>query len=504
MNKKLITTGNWTPEIINDYYECIEKIALDKFKLKTYPNRIEIINSNQMLEAYSTHAMPVMYNHWRYGKDLVRNKTAYDTGRMNLAFEVVINSNPCIAYLMEENSIPMQALVIAHACFGHNSFFKNNYLFKNWTEADFINDYLLFARNYVEKCEELYGAEEVETFLDACHALELYGIDKYKRKRQQSEIEAEKQRLENILFTNKNYDDVIHQTTRSNKNDIVDDLTIDNSLKSFSSMEPEENVLYFLEKNAPYLHQWQRELIRIVRKVSQYFYPQRQTKLMNEGWATFMHYNIINELYDKGLVDEGFMLEILEIHSSVIAQPTYRHPYYNKIGINVYSLGFNMFMDIKRICENPTEEDKQYFPDFAGNPDWISVCTYAMENFRDESFVLQYLSPRLIRKYKLFAFKNEKESKYYEISAIHNHKGYSKIREKLSKMFNFSENVPDIYVKNVELKTRTLNLIHNSNNKMFLDKVQTERTLNYLKTIWKFDVKLESVCNGQIYQTFKV
>ena len=100
-----------------------------------------------------------------------------------LAYEIVINSNPCIAYLMEENTMTMQALVIAHACYGHNSFFKGNYLFRQWTNADAILDYLVFARRYVMECEERHGAAAVEEVLDACHALMRHGVDRYRRPR---------------------------------------------------------------------------------------------------------------------------------------------------------------------------------------------------------------------------------------------------------------------------------------------------------------------------------
>lgn len=120
--------------------------------------------------------------------------------------------------------------------------------------------------------------------------------------------------------------------------------------------EPQENILYFMEKNAPLLEPWQREVLRIVRKVSQYFYPKKQAQIMNEGWATFWHYTILNHLYDEGKVTERFMMEFLHSHTNVVYQPPYNSPYYN--GINLYALGFAMFQDIKRICQTPTEEDR--------------------------------------------------------------------------------------------------------------------------------------------------
>lgn len=497
MTEKLPTTGEWTSEILNRYYEEIEKIAVEDFQLSTYPNQLEIISSDQMLEAYSTHAMPIMYNHWRFGKDFVSNKNAYDKGQMNLAYEVVINSSPCIAYLMEENSIMMQALVTAHACFGHNSFFKNNYLFKNWTDAHFIVDYLAFAKKYVTMCEEKHGQDKVEMFLDACHAIELYGVDKYKRSRSTASIEEESNKLKNLLFAEAAYDDVIAQTISKKPKVKARDF-----LARLQSMEPEENLLYFLEKNAPYLEEWQREILRIVRKVAQYFYPQRQTRLINEGWATFCHYNIMNRLYDKGLVDDGFMLEFIESHTGVTAQPTYSHPYYSKMGINVYSLGFRMFQDIKRICMEPTEEDREWFPDFAGNGKWVETTKWAMENFRDESFIQQFLSPHLIRHYRMFAIEDLSEADEITITDIHDRKGYANIREKLAKMFDLMELVPNLQVTSVNPTTRGLTLTHISPDKVTLDKGDIGMVMVYLKYIWGFDVRIFSETdNGTVFDT---
>lgn len=176
-----ISTGSeWTFELIQQYDDEIARCA-EEFGLDTYPNQIEVISAEQMMDAYSSVGMPVGYHHWSFGKQFLNTSKGYQRGQMGLAYEIVINSNPCIAYLMEENTLPMQALVIAHACYGHNSFFKGNYLFRTWTDASAIIDYLVFARNYVAECEERHGVEAVEEILDSCHALMNYGVDRYKR-----------------------------------------------------------------------------------------------------------------------------------------------------------------------------------------------------------------------------------------------------------------------------------------------------------------------------------
>ena len=149
----LITDGQeWNFDIIEDVYNNLERIWKKKYQRSYYPNQLEIISSEQMLDAYSAVGMPLMYNHWSYGEQFIREMEAYKRGYMGLAYEIVINSDPCIAYLMEENTMLMQTLVIAHACFGHNTFFKNNYLFKQWTDAGSIIDYLAFAKKYISDC----------------------------------------------------------------------------------------------------------------------------------------------------------------------------------------------------------------------------------------------------------------------------------------------------------------------------------------------------------------
>ncbi|WP_133406737.1 SpoVR family protein [Parashewanella tropica] len=470
----------WTFELIEEYQHHIREAA-KHYGLDTYPNQIEIITAEQMMDAYSAIGMPVNYTHWSFGKKFIQTEQSYKRGQMGLAYEIVINSNPCISYLMEENTITMQALVIAHACYGHNSFFKNNYLFQTWTDASSIIDYLVFAKNYIAKCELEQGSAKVEEILDSCHALMNYGVDRYKRPSKlsiQKEKEKQKQR-EDYLQSQVN--DLWRTLPETKEN-----LKI-NAEQRFPP-EPQENILYFIEKNAPLLEPWQREIVRIVRKISQYFYPQKQTQVMNEGWASFWHYTLLNHLYDQGVVTDRFMLEFLESHTGVIKQQPFDSPYYN--GINPYALGFNMFMDIKRICQEPTEEDKHWFPELIGK-DWLETIHFAMKNFKDESFISQYLSPRLIREFKLFGVINDSEKDHLTISAIHNEQGYREIRQQLSQQYNLSNLEPNIQVHNVKVNgDRSLTLRHVPYNKMPLSDDHQE-VLKHMHRLWGFDVHLE-------------
>ncbi|MEB8431340.1 SpoVR family protein [Cocleimonas sp. KMM 6892] len=485
------TSSEWTFELLEKYDKEISRIAKEKFKLDTYPNQIEVIRSDQMMDAYASVGMPINYNHWSYGKSFLSTQQDYQRGRMGLAYEIVINSSPCIAYLMEENTLTMQALVIAHACYGHNSFFKGNYLFREWTDAEAIIDYLLFAKGYIAKCEERYGVEEVEKVLDSCHALMNYGVDRYKRPTPISVVEEQKRQKEREEYIQKHIND-LWRTLPEEKDKVA-------KKKRFPE-DPQENLLYFIEKTSPKLENWQREIVRIVRKISQYFYPQRQTQVMNEGWATFWHYTILHELYDEGLVSEGFIMEFLVSHTSVVAQPDFDSPYYS--GINPYALGFAMMQDIRRICEDPTEEDYEWFPDIAGS-DWLETLHNAMRNYRDESFVLQFLSPKVMRDFKLFHLNDDDSQETIGVEAIHNEQGYKQIRDQLSQQYNLSYREPDIQVFDVDiLGNRTLTLNHYMNNRRPLGPATTE-VVKHIRQLWGYDVKLNSVDeNGETVTSY--
>ena len=483
MSKAFISENSeWTFDLLQKYDEEISRIATN-FGLTTYPNQIEVISAEQMMDAYSTVGMPVGYHHWSFGKQFLGVEQKYKRGHMGLAYEIVINSNPCIAYLMEENSMTMQALVIAHASYGHNSFFKNNYLFQTWTNADSIIDYLLFAKQYIMKCEQRHGEAEVEQLLDACHALMNYGVDRYKRP------------TRDTLFNEEQHQKEREEYLQSQVNDIWRTLPQDPEAQSETQEpiwppEPQENILYFLEKNAPLLQTWQREIIRIVRKIAQYFYPQRQTQVMNEGWATFWHYTLINQLYDEGLVTDGFMMEFLQSHTGVIYQPAFNHPFYS--GINPYTLGFTMFQDIRRICENPTDEDREWFPDLAGS-DWLTSLDFAMRNFKDESFIAQYLSPKVMRDMKLFGILDDDQKEKYEVSAIHDDRGYKHIRHTLAEQYNLGSREPNIQVYKVDRRgDRALTLRYEQHNRRSLN-TDANEVLKHLQYLWGFDVKIETV-----------
>jgi len=479
---RLPNASDWTFELIEAYFAAIQKTAKG-FGLDTYPVQLELISAEQMLDAYASVGMPVNYRHWSFGKQFIASEKNYRRGHMGLAYEIVINSDPCIAYLMEENTLPMQALVMAHACFGHNSFFKGNYLFRMWTDASSIIDYLVYAKAYIAECEERHGLDAVEEVLDGCHALMHYGVDRYRRPQKISMVEEESRRKDREAYLQQQVNDLWRTLPRAAEKQS------EKKQRRFPE-EPQENLLYFIEKNAPLLEPWQREIVRIVRKVAQYFYPQRQTQVMNEGWATFWHYTLLNAMYDQGLLADGFMMECLSSHTNVVFQPPVTDPRYS--GINPYALGFAMFTDLRRICEQPTEEDRAWFPDIAGS-DWKKTLDYAMRHFKDESFIGQYLSPRLMREMRLFSIVDEAHKQELEVAAIHDEMGYRRVREALSKQYDLNWREPNIQVWNVNLRgDRSLTLRHVRHNDRPLDEGAGE-VIKHVARLWGFRVRLESV-----------
>ncbi len=485
--------SDWTFELIERYHSAIALTAA-RYGLDTYPNQLEVISAEQMMDAYSSAGMPVGYRHWSYGKEFLATERRYRRGHMGLAYEIVINSNPCISYLMEENTTAMQALVIAHAAYGHNSFFKGNYLFGMWTDAGSIIDYLVYARDFIAQCEEKYGLDKVEQWLDSCHALANLGVDRYRRPSKKTLARERAEREQREAYAQQQVNELWRTLpTRPGKGGVAQ---VGDHLGERFPKEPEENILYFIEKNAPLLEPWQREIVRIVRKIAQYFYPQRQTQVMNEGWATFWHYTLLNTLYDEGWLTDGVMIEWLSSHTNVIYQPPVGHRAYS--GINPYALGFAMYRDIRRICETPTDEDRRWFPDIAGTP-WLPALHHAMQNYKDESFIGQFLSPQLIRSMRLFAIHDDASAHDLLVSAIHDEDGYRTLRQTLSQQYDLGVREPNIQVWNVNLRgDRCLTLRHTQ----YQGRPLTDDALEVLKhtaRLWGFGVQLESVSSdGEI------
>ena len=205
----------------------------------------------------------------------------------------------------------MQALVMAHAAFGHNHFFKNNYLFKEQTDASGILDYLNFAKSYVARCEERHGIGAVERVLDAAHALMDEGVNRYGRRSRPSLGEERTRAEARQAHAAESFSD-LWRTLPASTNPRRDCDENKGAQHRASALGlPEENLLYFLEKFSPRLEDWERELLRIVRNMYPHTYPQRQAKVRERGCRDLQYYKIMNRLFDLGQISDGAMLEFL-------------------------------------------------------------------------------------------------------------------------------------------------------------------------------------------------
>jgi stage V sporulation protein R len=326
----------------------------------------------------------------------------------------------------------------------------------------------------------------VEALLDSCHALMNHGVDRYRRPAKLSLTEERQRREEREAYLQRQLNDLWRTVPRKAGDETAA------TARRFPE-EPQENLLYFIEKHAPLLDPWQREVVRIVRKIAQYFYPQRQTQVMNEGWATFWHHRLLNQLYDDGFLADGLMIEWLASHTNVIAQRP-------MAPLNPYALGFAMYTDIRRICEAPTEEDRRWFPDLAGTP-WLPALQHAMRNFKDESFIGQYLSPKLMRDFRLFSIVDDESEKDYWVSAIHDEAGYRHVRSTLAANYDLGTREPNLQVWDVNLRgDRSLTLRHLRHRNQPLDARSAPEVLKHVARLWGFGVHLESVDDGGAVQ----
>ena len=207
--------------------------------------------------------------------------------------------------------------------------------------------------------------------------------------------------------------------------------------------------------------------------------------------------SIAEALLEKGLITPGSMQEFLHSHTDVTRQPDFGE-------INPYALGMHMFTDIKRICDDPTDEDRQWFPDIAGAP-WLETIKFAAESFKDESAILQFLSPNLIRHFRFFSLLDDDEQKEREVTAIHDDAGFRHVRKILSAQHDVSNQVPNIEISAVDWHgDRTLTLRQHVTNRRYLHEEEATAVMRHMETLWGFPVTMERECDGDSEVAFGV
>src|ERR1700683_840223 len=454
---------------ISELVEWESKIRAkaDEFGLTYYPQEYEICDHYGMMGYMSYSGMPSHYPHWSFGKAYEKLKTLYDHGVTGLAYELVINSNPAIAYLMRDNTLLLQILTMAHV-YGHNDFFKNNFTFKS-TRAELTIEifkaHAMRVRRYVE--DPSIGYEKVERILDAAHALQWncrrnLAIRKVGHKEQiERAIEASQPRFDPFQK--------IH-ARESFKEAEVHKVPI----------EPDEDVLLFIRDHNPYLAEWERDLLTIVDEEAKYFIPQMETKIMNEGWASYWHHRICGSLG----VEPGLHLEFIVGHNQgggpIPGQ------------VNPYHLGLKIWGSIYRRWENPTKEEIKR--DGAPNKSGDAKLFEVREVERDSSFLRRYLTEELMREMDMFEY--EQRGDEYVISKVSDDEGWRNVKETLIKNVGASS-IPVIKVDDADFgQNRTLYLKH-SHDGRDLQLEYAEKTMNYLQHLWGREVVLETTLDGK-------
>ena len=433
---------DWNFELLEEWDDKITSLAKEK-GLDWFPITYEVCDYFSMIGHMSYHGMPTHYGHWSYGKAFERTHTMYNMGAEGLPYELIINSNPSIAYLMRENPAYLQILIMAH-CVGHSDFFKNNRMFKN-TRPESIVGKMRSAKKRIQSYVEdpTIGIEEVEAVMDAAHALQ-FQTQRYGQLRSTQEELVEK------------YTKLIKEDT----SEVYEFFDINRK-----PLEPDYDVLEFIGNNSRNMPAWKKDLIEIIREESQYFIPQMQTKIMNEGWASYWHYTLCHELD----LPAQWHIPFIKMHNQVI------RPHIG--GLNPYHLGFVIFQDIK----------ERY---------GIEECFIARECSHDVSFIRQYLTPELCEKLGLFSF-SDKRKRGVTIDEIHDEEGWTKVKETLIKNIG-SNGIPVIYVEEVE-DDNTLILRHEHDSRD-LDLDHCDEVLRHVKTLWGDEAKLFTVIEEELWE----
>jgi stage V sporulation protein R len=456
-------------------YEISELVEWDKrirdkaaaFGLDWYPQEFEICDHTGMLGYMAYSGMPSHYPHWSYGKSYEKLKTLYDYGVSGLPYEMVINSSPAIAYLMRDNTLLLQILTMAHV-YGHNDFFKNNFTFKS-TRAELTLEtfkaHALRVRRYTE--DPSIGIEKVERILDAAHALAL-------------------QCRRNLAIKKLTPGEQVERAIEDAQ-PAIDPFHRLHARPEFKEpevrkvpLEPDEDLLLFVRDHNPFLDSWEKDLLTIVDEETKYFLPMMETKIMNEGWASYWHKKIVESLE----VEQGLHLEFIVRHNQVLRPMPGQ--------INPYHLGFKIWEDLYRRHTEPTpEEIKKYgAPTMNGNKKIFE----AREVERDTSFLRRYLTEELMREMDMFEY--EARGDEFVIDKVSDNEGWKPVKETLIKSVG-TGSIPVIKVDDADFgHTRTLYLKHFHDGRD-LQLEYAEKTLAFVHRLWGHECLLETTLQGK-------
>ncbi len=440
---------------------------VQEFGLSCYPQEFELCDHNQMLSYMSYSGMPSHYPHWSYGKAFEKLKTLYDYGVSGLPYEMVINSNPSLAYLMRDNSLLLQILTIAHV-YAHNDFFKNNFIFRSTRPEYTLANFKVRGdriRSYIE--DPSIGLERVESVLDAAHAISL----QCRRNLAVRKLSQEEERTRLLDQARPPADEFarIHRRQAHAEADLRK-----------VPLTPDEDLLLFIRDHNPYLAEWEKDVLTIVHEEASYFIPQIETKIMNEGWATYWHKRILDSLQ----LPQDLQIEFIIRHNQVV-RPFPRE-------INPYHVGLHVWEDIRRRFDEPTPEEK--LESGLSHASGLEKLFEVREADRDVSFLRRHLNARLMRDLNLFEY--EARGDDLVVGKISDEEGWHTVKETLTKNTGMGA-IPVIKIEDSDYShNHSLYLKHHHDGRD-LQVEYAEKTLAYLRRLWQRDVVLETVVSGE-------
>ena len=469
----MITMQDLSP-IIRDIEGHARNFGLDFF-----PVIFEMLDDEQINMVASYGGFPTRYPHWRFGMQYEYMQKSYGYG-LHKIYEMVINNNPCYAYLLNSNQLVDQKLVIAHV-FAHCDFFKNNAYFRNTNRR--MMDELANHGNRIHDYMSRYGQNEVEDFIDTCSSLENL-IDA----RLLFEAALRAARAPSEERAN---DDVPRMRSKSYMDSFINPpeymearrREIDDAAKPLLPGGEVKDVLGFLIEHAP-LANWKRDILSMLREEAYYFAPQAQTKIMNEGWASYWHEKIMT----RCVLNASELVDFADHHSSTLAV----HPGQ----LNPYKLGYELYCDIERRW-NTGRFGKEYdeCDDIAQRAAWDRHTGLGMEKifqvraiYNDMTFIDEFLTEEFCREQKLFTYSLNERNNRYEVAD----RGFAAVKEKL--LFSLTNmGHPHIAVVDANHENRGELLLHHRFDGVELRRDFATATLEALQRIWSRPVHLETV-----------
>lgn len=463
------------------------EIYARSYGLDFFPTIFEVLDYDELSEIASLGGFPVRYPHWRFGMEYDQLSKGYRYGLQKI-YEMVINNDPCYAYLLRCNPLVDQKLVMAHV-YGHNDFFKNNQYFAHTNRK--MMDEMANHGSRVRSIMEREGEHAVERFIDCCLSLEnLIDIHSPFIRRQaaaerfQSDTNPdESQSRSTGRLPSKSYMDDFINPPEVLKAE-AERARVERERPRKYPEEPQRDVLLFLLENAP-LKPWQRDVLAIIRDEAYYFAPQGQTKIMNEGWASYWHSTIMT----RHCLDHSELIDYAERHAGTMAMTDGR--------LNPYKVGIELFREIEyRWDRGQFGAEWAACDDFRRRENWNTQAGLGMKKIfevrrihNDITFIDEFLTPEFCRRHKLFSFGFNEESETYEIES----REFPKIKEEfLFSLTNFGQ--PLIRVTDGNYMNRgELYLHHETSGGLGLRLDFAQRSLENLHRIWSRPVHIETV-----------